>query len=51
MPQGIFYMARKFYCLFQQHSTPHRIQEQNLVRQGSHHRLPPVTQQSALFRV
>ena len=47
VPQGIFYMARKFYCLFQQHSSPHRIQEQNLVRRGSHHRLPPVTQQTA----
>lgn len=28
---GIFYMARKFYCLFQQHSTPERIHQDNQV--------------------
>ncbi|GAX72780.1 hypothetical protein CEUSTIGMA_g236.t1 [Chlamydomonas eustigma] len=29
--QGIFFFARKFYCLFQQHTTPERIYDHNQV--------------------
>ena len=29
--QGIFFFARKFFCLFQQHTTPERIYDHNQV--------------------
>jgi hypothetical protein len=33
-PQGVFYAARKFFALFQQHSTPERIGVENAVREA-----------------
>jgi hypothetical protein len=36
--QGIFFFARKFFCLFQQHTTPEKIYDHNQVRiYGPHH--------------